>query len=201
MARYRGPKTKIARKFAEEIFGYDKYFQRRKYPSGQHGPSKRRKSQSEYSIQLQEKQKAKYTYGLLERQFAKTFERATRKHGVTGEVLLQLLEARLDNTVYRLGLANSRAQARQIVLHKHLEVNGHIVNIPSFSLRPGDTITVREKSKSLEVITSALANKGKTSPWLEMNSDTMEGKFLQFPSREDIPEKINEQLIVELYSK
>jgi len=138
---------------------------------------------------------------LLERQFAKTFERATRKHGVTGEVLLQLLEARLDNTVYRLGLANSRAQARQLVLHKHIEVNGQIVNIPSFSLRPGDAITVREKSKSLDVISSAVANKGKVNSWLEMNPDTLEGKFLQFPTREDIPEKINEQLIVELYSK
>ncbi|MBK7956754.1 MAG: 30S ribosomal protein S4 [Bacteroidetes bacterium] len=201
MARYRGPKTKIARKFGDEIFGYDKYFQRRKYQSGQHGPSKRRKTQSEYAIQLQEKQKAKYTYGLLERQFENTFEKALKKHGVTGVVLLQLLEARLDNTVFRLGLANSRPQARQVVLHKHIEVNGHVVNIPSYSLRPGDVISVREKSKSLDVILGALAGKGKTGNWLEMNTDTLEGRFIQFPDREDIPEKINEQLIVELYSK
>jgi small subunit ribosomal protein S4 len=201
MARYRGPRTKIARKFGEEIFGYDKYFQRRKYPSGQHGPSKRRKSQSEYSIQLQEKQKAKYTYGLLERQFANTFKKAAKKHGVTGEVLLQLLEARLDNTIYRMGMANSRRQARQIVLHKHIEVNGHLVNIPSYSLRPGDTITVREKSKSLEIITNALGSGNKASSWLEVNPTAMEGRFIQYPNREDIPEKINEQLIVELYSK
>jgi small subunit ribosomal protein S4 len=149
MARYRGPQTKIARKFGEEIFGYDKYFQRRKYAPGQHGPSKRRKQQSEYAIQLTEKQKAKYTYGVLERQFEKTFKKATSKQGVTGEILLQLLEARLDNTVYRMGFANSRRQARQVVLHKHITVNDKIVNITSYSLRPGDVVAVREKSKSL----------------------------------------------------
>jgi small subunit ribosomal protein S4 len=201
MARYRGPQTKIARKFGEEIFGYDKYFQRRKYAPGQHGPSKRRKQQSEYAIQLTEKQKAKYTYGVLERQFEKTFKKATSKQGVTGEILLQLLEARLDNTVYRMGFANSRRQARQVVLHKHITVNDKIVNIPSYSLRPGDVVAVREKSKSLGLISSALANRERTFGWLEVNDTKMEGKFMQFPTRDDIPEKINEQLIVELYSK
>jgi small subunit ribosomal protein S4 len=201
MARYRGPQTKIARKFGEEIFGYDKYFQRRKYAPGQHGPSKRRKQQSEYAIQLTEKQKAKYTYGVLERQFEKTFKKATSKQGVTGEILLQLLEARLDNTVYRMGFSNSRRQSRQVVLHKHITVNDKIVNIPSYSLRPGDVVAVREKSKSLGLITSALANRERTFGWLEVNDTKMEGKFMQFPTRDDIPEKINEQLIVELYSK
>lgn len=201
MARYRGPQTKIARKFGEEIFGYDKYFQRRKYAPGQHGPSKRRKQQSEYAIQLTEKQKAKYTYGVLERQFEKTFKKATSKQGVTGEILLQLLEARLDNTVYRMGFANSRRQARQVVLHKHITVNDKIVNIPSYSLRPGDVVAVREKSKSLGLISSALANRERSFVWLEVNDTKMEGKFMQFPTRDDIPEKINEQLIVELYSK
>ena len=201
MARYRGPQTKIARKFGEEIFGYDKYFQRRKYAPGQHGPSKRRKQQSEYAIQLTEKQKAKYTYGVLERQFEKTFKKATSKQGVTGDILLQLLEARLDNTVYRMGFANSRRQARQVVLHKHITVNDKIVNIPSYSLRPGDVVAVREKSKSLGLISSALANRERTFGWLEVNDTKMEGKFMQFPTRDDIPEKINEQLIVELYSK
>ncbi len=201
MARYRGPQTKIARKFGEEIFGYDKYFQRRKYAPGQHGPSKRRKQQSEYAIQLTEKQKAKYTYGVLERQFEKTFKKATSKQGVTGEILLQLLEARLDNTVYRMGFANSRRQARQVVLHKHITVNDKIVNIPSYSLRPGDVVAVREKSKSLGLISSALANRERSFGWLEVNDTKMEGKFMQFPTRDDIPEKINEQLIVELYSK
>lgn len=201
MARYRGPKTKIARKFGEEIFGYDKNFQRRKYAPGQHGPSKRRKTQSEYAIQLTEKQKAKYTYGLLEKQFSNLFQKAAKKHGVTGEVLLQLLEARLDNTVYRLGFCNSRSQARQVVLHKHITVNGKLVNIPSYTLKPGDVVAVREKSQSLELVQTSLANKGKTNTWLEVNIDKMEGTFLAFPNREDIPEKINEQLIVELYSK
>jgi small subunit ribosomal protein S4 len=201
MARYRGPVTKIARKFGEEIFGYDKYFQRRKYPSGQHGPSKKRKTQSEYAIQLQEKQKAKYTYGLLERQFANTFTKAAKKHGVTGEVLLQLLEARLDNTVYRLGICSTRRQARQVVLHKHIEVNGSLVNIPSYSLKPGDVVSVREKSKSLDLIISSIANNPKTASWLDMNNNSLVGKFIQYPTRDEIPEKINEQLIVELYSK
>ncbi len=201
MARYRGPSTKIARKFGEEIFGYDKYFQRRKYAPGQHGQSRKRKTQSEYAIQLREKQKAKYTYGLLERQFYKTFEKALSKHGVTGEVLLQLLEARLDNTVFRLGFAASRRQARQVVLHKHVTVNDKVVNIPSFSLRPGDVIAIREKSKSLEVVSSALANSERKFSWLDVNDNLKEGKFLNYPSRDEIPEKINEQLIVELYSK
>ena len=201
MARYRGPSTKIARKFGEEIFGYDKYFQRRKYAPGQHGQSRKRKTQSEYAIQLREKQKAKYTYGLLERQFYKTFEKALSKHGVTGEVLLQLLEARLDNTVFRLGFAATRRQARQVVLHKHVTVNDKVVNIPSFSLRPGDVIAIREKSKSLEVVSSALANSERKFSWLDVNDNLKEGKFLNYPTRDEIPEKINEQLIVELYSK
>lgn len=201
MARYRGPSTKIARKFGEEIFGYDKYFQRRKYAPGQHGQSRKRKTQSEYAIQLKEKQKAKYTYGLLERQFYKTFEKALSKHGVTGEVLLQLLEARLDNTVYRLGFAATRRQARQIVLHKHVTVNDKVVNIPSFSLRPGDVVCIREKSKSLDLVTSALANTERKFSWLDVNDNTKEGKFINYPTRDEIPEKINEQLIVELYSK
>ena len=201
MARYRGPSTKIARKFGEEIFGYDKYFQRRKYAPGQHGQSRKRKTQSEYAIQLREKQKAKYTYGLLDRQFYKTFEKALSKHGVTGEVLLQLLEARLDNTVFRLGFAATRRQARQVVLHKHVTVNDKVVNIPSFSLRPGDVIAIREKSKSLEVVSSALANSERKFSWLDVNDNLKEGKFLNYPSRDEIPEKINEQLIVELYSK
>lgn len=201
MARYRGPSTKIARKFGEEIFGYDKYFQRRKYAPGQHGQSRKRKTQSEYAIQLKEKQKAKYTYGLLERQFYKTFEKALSKHGVTGEVLLQLLEARLDNTVYRLGFAATRRQARQIVLHKHVTVNDKVVNIPSYSLKPGDVVCIREKSKSLDLVTSALANTERKFSWLDVNDNTKEGKFINYPTRDEIPEKINEQLIVELYSK
>lgn len=201
MARYRGPSTKIARKFGEEIFGYDKYFQRRKYAPGQHGQSRKRKSQSEYAIQLREKQKAKYTYGLLERQFYKTFEKALSKHGVTGEILLQLLEARLDNTVYRLGFAATRRQARQIVLHKHVTVNDKVVNIPSYSLKPGDVVAIREKSKSLDMVTSALSNSERKFSWLDVNENTKEGKFINYPSRDEIPEKINEQFIVELYSK
>lgn len=201
MARYRGPVTKIARKFGEEIFGYDKYFQRRKYAPGQHGASKRRKTQSEYAIQLTEKQKAKYTYGILERQFFKTFEKAVSKHGVTGEVLLQLLEARLDNTVYRMGFSSTRRQARQVVLHKHVTVNDKVVNIPSYSLKPGDVVAVREKSKSLELVASAIANTERKFSWLDVNDTKKEGKFIQYPMRDEIPEKINEQLIVELYSK
>jgi small subunit ribosomal protein S4 len=201
MARYRGPSTKIARKFGEEIFGYDKYFQRRKYAPGQHGQSRKRKTQSEYAIQLREKQKAKYTYGLLERQFYKTFEKALSKHGVTGEVLLQLLEARLDNTVFRLGFAATRRQARQVVLHKHVTVNDKVVNIPSFSLRPGDIVAIREKSKSLDLVASALANTERKFSWLDVNDNSKEGKFINYPTRDEIPEKINEQLIVELYSK
>ena len=201
MARYRGPKTKISRKFGESIFGYDKYFERIKDAPGQHGPSKRRKTQSEFAIQLTEKQKAKYTYGLLERQFLKTFVKASSKKGVTGEILLQLLEARLDNTVYRMGFANSRRQARQVVLHKHITVNDKVVNIPSYSLRPGDVVAVREKSKSLELVSSAVTNRERSFSWLEVNDKNLNGKFMQYPNRDEIPEKINEQLIVELYSK
>jgi small subunit ribosomal protein S4 len=201
MARYTGPKTKIARKFGEEIFGYDKYFQRRKYAPGQHGSSKRRKQMSEYAVQLTEKQKAKYTYGLLERQFEKTYHKAQSKHGVTGEVLLQLLEARLDNSVFRMGFASTRSQARQLVLHKHIMVNDRLVNIPSYSLKPGDVVSVREKSKSLELVKTAIANRGRTFVWLEVNDNNLEGRFVQYPNRDEIPERINEQLIVELYSK
>ncbi|MCB0528491.1 MAG: 30S ribosomal protein S4 [Lewinellaceae bacterium] len=204
MARYTGPTTKKARTFGEPIFGFDKYFERRKYPPGQHGLSRRKKQSSNYSQQLSEKQKAKYTYGVLERQFRKTFNNATRRHGVTGEVLLQLLEARLDNTVYRLGISPTRRGARQLVGHRHITVNGQIVNIPSYSLKPGDVIAVRGKSKGMEMITTHIG--AKTSNvrqfgWLEWNPDTMQGKFLAYPQRDQIPEKINEQLIVELYSK
>ncbi len=201
MARYTGPKAKIARKFSEPIFGPSKALQKKAYPPGQHGRGRRRK-QSEYAIQLAEKQKAKYTYGVLERQFANIFDKASRKAGITGEILLQMLEARLDNTVYRLGIAPTRRAARQLVLHKHITVNGEIVNIPSFSVRPNDLIAVREKSKSLEVVTNSLAAHGsKKYSWLEWDATEMTGKYLNAPSREEIPENIKEQLIVELYSK
>lgn len=201
MARYRGPQTKIARKFGEAIFGYDKAFEKRNYPPGQHGMSKKRKGASkEYAIQLREKQKAKYTYGVLERQFRKTFEKANRKEGVTGQVLLQLLECRLDNVIYRLGFSPSRRGARQLVTHGHIMVNGQRVNIPSFSLNPGDRITIRPKSRNMEHFTSG-ASSGKKYPWLDWNTSTQEGTFIAMPEREQIPENINEQLIVELYSK
>ena len=201
MARYTGPKSKIARKFNDPIFGASKALQKKSYPPGQHGRGRRRK-QSEYAIQLAEKQKAKYTYGVLERQFANTFDQATRKDGITGEVLLQLLEARLDNTVYRLGIAPTRRAARQLVLHKHITVNGSIVNIPSYHLKNGDIIAVREKSKSLEVISTSLAGRSMTRfSWLEWDNAELTGKFLNPPTREEIPENIKEQLIVELYSK
>ncbi len=201
MARYTGPKTKIARKFNEPIFGPSKALQKKAYPPGQHGRG-RRKKQSEYSIQLAEKQKAKYTYGVLERQFSNVFQKASRKSGITGEVLLQMLESRLDNTVYRLGIAPTRRAARQLVLHKHITVNGEIVNIPSVALRANDVIAVREKSKSLEVVTNSLAAHGiKKYSWLEWNPTDLEGKYLNAPTREEIPENIKEQLIVELYSK
>jgi small subunit ribosomal protein S4 len=202
MARYIGPKTKKSRAFGQAIYGPDKYFEKRKFPPGQHGVSKKRKQKSEYGLQLMEKQKAKYTYGLLERQFRKTFENATRKHGVTGEVLLQLLEARLDNAVFRLGISPTRRGARQLVAHKHIAVNGVVTNIPSYSLRPGDIISVRGKSQNFDVIESSI-NKttNKKYSWLEWNRDKKEGKFIAFPSRDEIPEVINEQLIVELYSK
>lgn len=201
MARYRGPKTKIARKFGEPIYGYDRYFDKRNYPPGQHGTSRRRKAASEYSIQLKEKQKAKYTYGLLERQFANLFDKANRKEGITGTNLLRFLEARLDNTVFRMGFAATRRQARQLVNHRHILVNGEILNIPSAQIRPGDEISIRERSKSMEAITTANSQKGKGFPWLEVNRDELKGKFVSYPEREDIPENINEQLIVELYSK
>lgn len=201
MARYTGPKTKIARKFNEPIFGPSKALQKKAYPPGQHGRG-RRKKQSEYAIQLAEKQKAKYTYGVLERQFSNIFQKASRKSGITGEVLLQLLESRLDNTVYRLGIAPTRRAARQLVLHKHITVNGEIVNIPSVSLRANDVVGVREKSKSLEVVTNSLAAHGAQKySWLEWNPTDLLGKYLNAPSREEIPENIKEQLIVELYSK
>lgn len=201
MARYRGPKSKIARKFREPIFGPDRALEKKNYPPGQHGPNKRRMKQSEYAIQLAEKQKAKYTYGILERQFANMFDRASRAKGVTGENLLQLCESRLDNTVFRLGVANSRRGARQLVSHRHITVNGEIVNIPSYQLRPGDVVGVREKSKSLEVISESLAASANNFDWLEWDNSSMTGKFISVPAREMIPENIKEQLIVELYSK
>jgi small subunit ribosomal protein S4 len=201
MARYIGPKTKISRKFGESLYGADKYFEKKNYPPGQHGLNKRRKKTSEYGIQLAEKQKAKYTYGILEKQFKNTFEKASSKKGVTGEVLLQLIEARLDNVVYRLGIAPTRSAARQFVSHRHIMVNGNLVNVPSFAIRPGDVISVREKSKSLEAITNSLESRGNSFSWLEWDDDKMTGKFLNYPERAEIPENINEQLIVELYSK
>ena len=201
MARYTGPKTKIARKFGEPIYGEDKIFARRNFPPGQHGQNRRKKT-SEYGTQLREKQKAKYTYGVLERQFRNLFEKAERTKGITGEVLLQLLESRLDNIVYRLDLAPTRPAARQLVLHKHICVNGKCVNIPSFRVMPGDVVTVREKSKSLEVIADSVAGFNHSKyPWIEWDESIKGGKFLHLPQREDIPETIKEQLIVELYSK
>jgi small subunit ribosomal protein S4 len=201
MARYTGPKAKISRKFGEPILGHSKALQKKNYAPGQHGKGKRGKK-SEYAVQLAEKQKAKYIYGLLERQFAKTFELAARKEGITGENLLKFLEARLDNTVYRLGIAPTRRAARQLVLHKHVVVNGGIVNIPSYMLKSGDSISVREKSKSLEAITNSLAARSsKKYNWLEWDSKMMSGKIINLPDRQSIPENINEQLIVELYSK
>ncbi len=201
MARYTGPKSKIARKFGEPIFGEDKVLSKKNYPPGQHGNNRRRKT-SEYGTQLKEKQKAKYTYGVLERQFRNLFETAARTKGVTGEVLLQLLESRLDNVVYRLGIAPTRPAARQIVLHKHVTVNGKVVNIPSYRVQSGDVVAVREKSKSLEVITDNLAGFNHSKyPWIEWDESIKGGKFLHMPQREDIPESIKEQLIVELYSK
>ncbi len=201
MARYTGPKTKIARKFGEAIFGDDKNFEKRNYPPGQHGNAKRRGKKSEYAIQLQEKQKAKYSYGILERQFSNLFKKAQRAGGITGEVLLQLCESRLDNVVYRLGIANSRSAARQLVSHRHITVNGEILNIPSYSLKDGDVVAVREKSKSLVAIESALASNSNVYEWLSWNADLMSGTFVKAPERVQIPENIKEQLIVELYSK
>lgn len=201
MARYRGPRTRIARKFGEAIFGADKTFEKKNFPPGQHGANKRRRKTSEYGIQLKEKQKAKYTYGILEKQFRNLFEKAQSSKGVTGEVLLQLLESRLDNVVFRLGIAPTRAAARQLVGHRHIVVNGEIVNVASYILKPGDVVSVREKSKSLEAISDSLSARRTSSSWLEWDSNQMTGKFLNKPEREDIPENIKEQLIVELYSK
>lgn len=202
MARYTGPKTKKARALGEAIYGPDRGFEKRKYPPGQHGNGRRRKQKSNYAIQLMEKQKAKYTYGVLERQFRNLFEKANSKSGVTGEILLQLLEARLDNTVFRLGMAPTRRAARQLVTHKHICVNGVVSNIPSMSLRTGDVVSVRGKSQNLEVIQNSMASSdAKKWGWLQWNPDRNEGTFLEYPNRDSIPEKINEQLIVELYSK
>jgi small subunit ribosomal protein S4 len=201
MARYTGPKARISRRFNEPILGDSKALLKKNYPPGMHGKGKRRK-QSEYAIQLAEKQKAKFIYGVLERQFENIFDKASRKKGVTGEVLLQMLESRLDNMVYRLGVAPTRRAARQLVVHKHITVNGEVVNIPSANLKAGDKVGVREKSKSLETITNSLAiQSAKKYNWLEWESSEMEGKIINLPLRQDIPENINEQLIVELYSK
>lgn len=201
MARYRGPKSKIARRFRDPIFGPDKALEKRSYPPGQHGPNKRRMKQSEYAVQLAEKQKAKYTYGILERQFSNLFNKASRKTGITGEILLQLCESRLDNTVFRMGISPTRRGARQLVTHRHITVNGNVVNIPSYSLRPGDVVAVREKSKSLIAITDSVHSTSRSFPWLEFDKSSLIGKFMSVPAREDIPENIKEQLIVELYSK
>ena len=201
MARYTGPKSRIARRFKEPIFGFDKVLDRKNYSPGQHGQSKRRAKQSEYGKQLMEKQKAKYTYGMLERQFRNVFEKASRKGGVTGVVLLQLIESRLDNVVFRLGFAKTRNQARQLVSHRHIIVNGEVVNIPSYMLKPGDVVGVRERSKSLEIITDSLEGKVNSFSWLDFDRAAMSGRFMSYPERSDIPENINEQLIVELYSK
>jgi len=202
MARYTGPRSRIARKFGEPIFGPDKYLDRKNFPPGQHGQSKKRKKTSEYGVQLREKQKVKYTYGLLERQFRNFFEKANAASGITGLVLLQMLESRLDNVVYRLGVAPSRPAARQLVSHRHITVNGNVVNIPSFILRPGDIIGVREKSKSLEIIVETIgANRRSKLAWLEWDDTQMAGKYMSVPERSEIPENFKEQLIVELYSK
>ncbi len=201
MARYIGPKSKIARKFGDPIFGVDKAFEKKNYPPGMHGINKKRRKLSEYGVQLKEKQKAKYTYGVLEKQFSNLFEKASSSKGVTGEVLLQLLESRLDNVVFRLGIAPTRNAARQLVSHRHITVNGDIVSIPSYSMKPGDLVGVREKSKALEVITDSLSGRRSAFSWLEWDGSLMTGKFMNRPEREEIPENIKEQLIVELYSK
>lgn len=201
MARYTGPKSKIARKFGEAIFGDDKSFEKKNYPPGQHGNNRRRGKKSEYAVQLMEKQKAKYTYGILERQFRNLFAQANRSKGVTGEVLLQLCESRLDNVVYRMGVSNTRSGARQLVSHRHITVNGELVNIPSYSLKAGDVVGVREKSKSLQTIQDALSANSSVYEWITWNSEKMEGNFVSVPERLQIPENIKEQLIVELYSK
>lgn len=201
MARYTGPKTKIARKFGEAIFGDDKAFEKRNYPPGQHGNARRRGKKSEYATQLMEKQKAKYTYGILERQFRNMFKKATAANGITGDVLLQLCESRLDNVVFRMGIAPSRSAGRQLVSHRHILVNGEKVNIPSYHVKPGDVVAVREKSKSLEAISQSLSNASHPYEWINWNNDKMEGTFVSTPQRIQIPENINTQFIVELYSK
>jgi len=201
MARYTGPKTKIARRFGEAIFGADKSLEKKNYAPGQHGNSRRRSKKSEYSVQLLEKQKAKYTYGILEKQFRNLYKNASSKTGVTGEILLQLCEKRLDNAVYRMGISPTRSGARQLVSHRHITVNGGVVNIPSYSLRPGDVIEVREKSKALEAITDSVKANSSVYEWLEFSSDSLKGTFVAVPERSQIPENIKEQLIVELYSK
>ncbi len=201
MARYTGPKSKIARKFGEAIFGDDKAFEKKSYPPGQHGNARRRGKKSEYSVQLMEKQKAKYTYGILEKQFRNLFSKANSSKGVTGEVLLQLCESRLDNVVYRMGISPSRSGARQLVSHRHITVNGELVNIPSYSLKAGDVVGVREKSKSLQSIQDSLAANSSVYEWMTWNTEKKEGTFVSVPERLQIPENIKEQLIVELYSK
>ncbi|MDG2370267.1 MAG: 30S ribosomal protein S4 [Flavobacteriales bacterium] len=201
MARYRGPKSKIARKFREPIFGPDKALEKKNYPPGVHGPNKRRNKKSEYAVQLAEKQKAKYTYGILERQFSNMFKKANSKSGITGEILLQLCETRLDNVIFRLGISPTRRGARQLVTHRHITVNDQLVNIPSFSLKVGDVVSIREKSKSLEIVTSSLANEKPVIEWLDWNRTNFSGKVVSVPTREQISENIKEQLIVELYSK
>jgi small subunit ribosomal protein S4 len=201
MARYRGPKSKIARKFREPIYGPDKALEKKNYPPGVHGPNKRRNKKSEYAIQLAEKQKAKYTYGILERQFSNMFKKANSKSGITGEILLQLCETRLDNVVFRLGVSPTRRGARQLVTHRHITVNGKLVNIPSYSLRIGDVVSIREKSKSLEIITNSLANENSVIEWLDWDKSNFSGKVVSLPTRDQISENIKEQLIVELYSK
>lgn len=201
MARYTGPKTRISRIFGEPILGNGKYLTKNSFPPGQHGPSKKRKAPGEYAIQLKEKQKAKYTYGVLERQFRKTFEEAARIKGVTGENLIKLLEARLDNAVFRLGVAPSRPAARQLVSHKHITVNGDVVNVPSYQLKPGDTISIKEKDKANVAITGLFRGKNQKFSWLDWNEGDMKGTFVAYPERESVPENIKEQLIVELYSK
>jgi len=201
MARYTGPRTKIARKFKEPIYGPDKYLDRKNYPPGQHGQSRKRSKLSEYGMQLQEKQKAKYTYGMLERQFKKLFQKAASKKGITGQNLIKLIESRLDNVVFRLGIAPTRAAARQLVTHRHILVNGNITNIPSMLLVPGDVVTVRERSQALEVVTNSLNGRSNPYSWLEWDANMMSGKFMNYPEREEVPENINEQAIVDLYSK
>ncbi len=201
MARYTGPKSKVSRRFREAIFGRDKALERKNYGPGQHGNSRRRPKQSEYAIQLSEKQKAKYIYGVLEKQFRNTFKKAAAKKGITGENLLKFLECRLDNTVYRMGIAPTRRSARQLVSHRHITVNGEVVNIPSYQLRPGDSVGVRERSKTLEVVSPAASVNTSRFNWIEWNGSQMSGTFVTYPNREDIPENIKEQLIVELYSK